>query len=130
MSSLDSVTQWIEDLKAGNRGAAQRIWERYFRRMVGLARKKLVGARRRAEDEEDAALSAFDSFCRAPEQGRFPRLSDRYNLWPLLVKITARKAYDVLQREHRVYFGDAHVQGESAWGTEGAPGLRPGSGRR
>jgi len=43
-------------------------------------------------DEEDVALSAFDSFCRGARQGHFPRLNDRDNLWSLLVVITARKA--------------------------------------
>ena len=38
------------------------------------------------------ALSAFDSFCRSAGQGRFPDLSDRDDLWRLLVVITARKA--------------------------------------
>jgi len=36
-----SVTQWIDRLKACDPGAAQKLWERYYRRLVGLARKKL-----------------------------------------------------------------------------------------
>ena len=55
----------------------------------------------RAADEEDVALSAFDSFCRAAEQGRFPRLSDRNDLWQLLVMITLRKAADLADHEGR-----------------------------
>jgi DNA-directed RNA polymerase specialized sigma24 family protein len=47
------------------------------------------------------ALSAFNSFCRGVAAGRFPRLSDRNSLWPLLVAITANKAVDLLRREHR-----------------------------
>src|SRR5262245_12699286 len=46
-------------------------------------------------DEEDVALSAFDSFCRNAEEGRFPDLRDRDNLWKLLVTITVRKAIDL-----------------------------------
>src|SRR5229473_3230629 len=41
MSSSKSVTHWIGQLKAGNRDAAQKLWEAYFHRLVGLARKKL-----------------------------------------------------------------------------------------
>ena len=59
-----SVTRWIGQLQTGDPAAAQLLWDRYFRRMVGLARKKLEGAKRGAADEEDVALSAFDSFCR------------------------------------------------------------------
>jgi DNA-directed RNA polymerase specialized sigma24 family protein len=47
------------------------------------------------------ALSAFDSFCRAAEAGRFPRLDDRDDLWQVLLVITARKACDLAQREGR-----------------------------
>jgi DNA-directed RNA polymerase specialized sigma24 family protein len=114
MSSMGSVTAWIEQLRAGNRAAAQQIWERYFSRLVGLARTKLRGLRRGAADEEDVALSAFDSFYRGAEQGRFPRLGDRHNLWELLVVITVRKAIDLRQRESRQKRGGGKVAGESA----------------
>src|SRR5207249_6675395 len=59
-----SVSAWIDRLKDGDPAAAQPLWERYFGRLVGLARDRLRGAARRAADEEDVALSAFDSFCR------------------------------------------------------------------
>jgi DNA-directed RNA polymerase specialized sigma24 family protein len=108
-----SVTRWLHELQAGDQAAAQELWNRYFHRLVGLARSKLRGAPRRAADEEDVALSAFDSFCRGAEQGRFPRLDDRDNLWRLLVVITERKACDLLQHEHRQKRGGGEVRGES-----------------
>jgi hypothetical protein len=61
--------------------------------------KKLLGAPRGMADEEDVALSAFDSFCRGAEQGRFPQLSDRDDLWRLLFVITERKAIDLVNHE-------------------------------
>src|SRR5262245_60587 len=100
-ASSTSVTQWIDRLKAGDPDAAQKLWERYFRRLVGLARKKLRSAPRRAADEEDVALSAFDSFCRNAEQGRFPQLLDRDSLWRLLVVFTARKSAHLRRDEGR-----------------------------
>ena len=109
-----SVTQWIDRLKAGDPDAAQKLWERYFRRLVGLARKKLRAAPRRAADEEDVALSAFDSFCRGAEQGRFPQLHDRHDLWHLLVVLTARKAFDLAQYERRQKRGGGAVFDEAA----------------
>jgi hypothetical protein len=75
-----SVSDWIGQLKAGDERAAQRLWEDYFQRLVRLARARLQGVPRRAADEEDVALSAFDSFCRGAEAGRFPRLNDRDDL--------------------------------------------------
>jgi DNA-directed RNA polymerase specialized sigma24 family protein len=114
MSSSGSVTHWIGQLKAGGHTAAQPLWESYFQRLVGLARKKLQGASRRVADEEDVALSAFDSFCRGAAQGRFPQLTDRNDLWQLLAAITARKAIDLYHYERRQKRGGGTVQGESA----------------
>ena len=92
MSSSGSVSHWINLLKSGDAAAIQRLWEAYFPRLVGMARKKLREAPRRAADEEDVALSAFDSFCDGVARGRFPQLTDRDDLWHILVTITARKA--------------------------------------
>ena len=113
-ASSTSVTQWIDRLKAGDPDAAQNLWERYFRRLVGLARKKLRSAPRRAADEEDVALSAFDSFCRGAGQERFPQLHDRLDLWQLLVLLTARKASDLAQHERRQKRGGGGVLDEAA----------------
>jgi len=101
MTTEGSVTHWLGQLQAGDPAAAQPLWERYFRRLVGLARKKLAGIPRRGADEEDVALSAFDSFYRNAEQGRFPQLADRDSLWRLLVVITARKVSHLVRDERR-----------------------------
>jgi DNA-directed RNA polymerase specialized sigma24 family protein len=113
VSSPGSVTHWIGQLRAGDADAAQRLWQRYFRRLVGLARQKLQGSPRRAADEEDVALSAFDSFCRGAERGRFPHLEDRSNLWHLLMVITARKAHHLRRDEGRQRRGGGAVLGEA-----------------
>jgi len=101
MASEGSVTRWIDQLKAGNPVAAQNLWERYFRRLLGVARKRLRSGRPRVADEEDVALSAFDSLFRGAQQGRFPRLDDRDDLWRLLVVLTVRKASKVVRDEGR-----------------------------
>jgi DNA-directed RNA polymerase specialized sigma24 family protein len=117
-----SVTHWVSLLVAGESAAAQPLWERYFLRLVGLARARLQGTPRRAADEEDVALSAFDSFCRNAAAGRFPRLADRDNLWQVLVLVTARKAIDLYQHERRAKRGAGKVQGESALAGAGSEG--------
>src|SRR5262245_52277436 len=91
MSNGHSVTTWIGRLRDGDHEAAERLWQRYFGRLVAFARGKLHGVSRRAADEEDVAISAFHSFCQAAQ--RFPRLNDRDDLWQVLVMLTARKAY-------------------------------------
>jgi RNA polymerase sigma factor (sigma-70 family) len=115
MTSDGSVTVWIGELKVGDRDAAQRLWERYFRKMVELARGRLRALRRGVRDEEDVALSAFYSFVRGAAAGRFQQLRDRDNLWPLLVVITVRKALDARRYETRQKRGGGKVRGESAW---------------
>jgi DNA-directed RNA polymerase specialized sigma24 family protein len=102
-----SITRWIGLLKVGDGAAAQPLWKAYFCRMVGLARQRLRGAPCRAADEEDVALSAFDSFFAAAATGRFPQLADRRNLWPLLVSITTHKCVDLVRRESRRKRGGA-----------------------
>jgi len=92
MPTKDAVTVWLGQLQAGESAAARPLWEKYFHRLVGLARKRLRDTPRRASDEEDVALSAFDSFCRNAEAGRFPNLADRDSLWRLLATFTMRKA--------------------------------------
>jgi DNA-directed RNA polymerase specialized sigma24 family protein len=112
VSSTGSVTHWIGLLKGGDSLAAQKVWDGYFQRLVGLARKKLRGLPRTSSGAEDVALSAFASFCRCAEQGKFPLLTDRHDLWRLLVVIAARKAVDLLNRERRLKRGGAALQKE------------------
>jgi DNA-directed RNA polymerase specialized sigma24 family protein len=118
MSSPESISGWIAALRAGEPAAAQRLWQDYFTKLVGLARKKLQGQPRAAADEEDVALSAFASFCRGAQANRFPSLADRDDLWQVLVLLTARKAYRLLHHEGRQKRGGGGVQHLSALAEE------------
>jgi DNA-directed RNA polymerase specialized sigma24 family protein len=106
----NSVTRWISGVRRGDQAAAQGLWEVYFHRLVALAHARLRHAPRRVADEEDVALSAFDSFCRSARAGRFPRLDDRNDLWQVLVLITVRKAIDLRTYEGRQSRGSGRVQ--------------------
>jgi RNA polymerase sigma factor (sigma-70 family) len=99
MSSESSDTRWLHLLKAGDRDAATILWERYFRLLLSCARQRLGGGPRAAADEEDVALSAFASFCRGVEKGRFPRMDDRDDLRNVLLLLVARKAAHHLRDE-------------------------------
>lgn len=101
MSLDESITVWLAGLEAGDSCAVQRLWEDYFFRLVGLARKILQDVPRQVADEEDVALSAFKSFCHRAAQGQFPRLEDRDDLWKLLMTITVRKALRVRRKSRR-----------------------------
>jgi DNA-directed RNA polymerase specialized sigma24 family protein len=105
MSSLSPVRIWVSQLKDGDPQAAQELWNTYFLRMVRVARSKLQGAPGRMADEEDVALSAFKSFCRGAQDGRFTQLQEREDPWPLLLALTNHKAIDLVRYERRVRRG-------------------------
>ncbi|MEN1679718.1 MAG: ECF-type sigma factor [Planctomycetota bacterium] len=101
MSESKNVTHWIDLVKDGDSAAADRIWRHYFQRLVRAVRGRLRGSERAVSDEEDIALSVFESFYGAAEKGRFPELSDRDDLWRLLLRMAARKVVDKRRRDHR-----------------------------
>ena len=136
-----SVTHWIGDLKGGDLAAAQPLWERYFARLVQLARAKLKATRHGSpvEDEEDAALSAFNSFCEGAAR-------------PVPDAVGPRRSVAAAHGDHRpqgvradpapdpAEAGGGHVVGESgcpvpttkpgaAWSSSWATSRRPNSRR-
>ena len=117
MKSDGSVTHWLRLLQSGDRRAAQPLWERYFQLLVVRSRASLRTSPRRAADEEDVALGAFDSFCRGAEQGRFPNVNDRHDLWRLLVLLTAGKVARLVRGEFRQKRGGGRVRSEADLGA-------------
>lgn len=97
----DSVTIWMQKLRAGDGLAAKWLWERYYPNMLRLARCKLVRTPCRGADEEDIALSAFKSFCNAAAHGRLAGPINQENLWRLLFALTARKVAGQVRYEGR-----------------------------
>jgi DNA-directed RNA polymerase specialized sigma24 family protein len=120
MSPAGPVTHWIRRLKGGDAAAVALVLKRYYDRLIGVAHARLRGRPFLGANEEDVAQSAFHSFCRGAMAGRFTRLSDRDDLWPLLVRITVRKAIDLLVREGRAKRGGGKVRGESALPAAGS----------
>jgi DNA-binding XRE family transcriptional regulator len=120
LSSLDDpVTVWLCKLKAGSQSAVQPLWEAYFQRLVNLARQYLRGTSRAVADEEDVALSAFDTFCRGVAEGRFPHLEDSGDLWQVLIVLTAREARKTVRHERMASRGGGRVVHASALEGEG-----------
>jgi DNA-directed RNA polymerase specialized sigma24 family protein len=119
VSNENSVTCWLDGIKLGDGNQVERLWSRYFDRLVRLAGSRLPGHSRRAYDEEDVALSAFRSFCDGIQGGQFPNLADRDDLWRLLATITTRKVIGTLRHQARLKRGGGMVVGESAlYGTD------------
>jgi DNA-directed RNA polymerase specialized sigma24 family protein len=115
-----SVSQWITDLKSGDGNeAARRLWERYFEHLARIADAWLKAGARGAVDGEDVALSAFDSFYRGTAEGRFPELTNRDELWKLLLTITARKASNQRRREGQLKRGGGRLVAGVDLGCDG-----------
>ncbi len=111
----DSITLWIRRLTSEHdANAAHDLWQRYYSRLIRLARSHLRYSRRRVADEDDVVLNVFDSFYRGAMAGRFPDLKDREHLWKVLVTITVRKAIDQTRHWGREKRGGA-VRGDSAF---------------
>ena len=125
MTDERSVTRWLQALEAGEDDAARELWERYFPVLVKLVRTRLGDAPRTMADEEDVALSVFDSLCRGVSAGRFD-LRDRNALWRLLMVMVRQKSVDYLRHELAIKRGGngVKVAGESA-ASDGTPGSPP-----
>jgi RNA polymerase sigma factor (sigma-70 family) len=96
-----SVTNLICGVKEGDAAAAQELFARYFRRLLGLARSKLQGKQLRIADEEDVVNSALAGFFLGAERDQYTQLHDRDDLWHLLSKITIRKAQRLVKEQER-----------------------------
>ena len=122
MSSEQSVTRWFRQLESGDDDAASRLWQRYFDRLVSVARKQLGSAPRRVADEEDAILSVFRCLCDGAARGQFSDLANRDQLWRLLVVMTTHKVVDQRRFATQRKRGGGHVRGESVFRALAEPG--------
>ena len=134
MTEHSSVTDWLQLLKRGDKQeAVAKLWKVYFERLVVIARNHLKTKSRAVADEEDVALSAFNSFVRAAQNGRFPRLDDRNDLWQVLFMLTSRKSIDLIAKQSTQKAGGGRIVQLSALrrGEDGSsaevdvPGMAP-----
>ncbi len=109
----ESITFWIQRLKAGDSTAARPLWDHFFQQLVGVARRRLGGTSRRVSDEEDVAATAFKSLCVGVADGRFERLDNRDDLWQVLVALASRKAVDQIRKQMTHKRGSGQVRGDS-----------------
>lgn len=105
MSSDHTVNELLIATRNGDATAPDRLFDRYFPRLVNLARQHLAGIGTAATDEEDVALSVMNSFFHALQSDRLPELQDHAGLARLLFRMTVRKAIDYRRREQRAKRG-------------------------
>lgn len=111
----DDITAMIRKVEAGDRDATAELWAYCFPRLLVHCRRKLPDHLRRVLDEEDAALSAFKSFCLGAHVGKFGEIKGRDELWKLLFTIAGRKAGGYVRHQTRQKRGGGLVAGESTF---------------
>jgi DNA-directed RNA polymerase specialized sigma24 family protein len=119
MSEPASVSQWIVDVKADGQEAAQRLYNRYLRRLAKHVRKRMNGTSRRMNDEEDVAHAALTSLFMQIRRGSFPQVANRCDLWQVLIMLANRRVVDLKRREFSLKRGAGREVGESALGECG-----------
>jgi DNA-directed RNA polymerase specialized sigma24 family protein len=116
-----SVSAWIVGLKAGESEAVRQLWVRYSREMVRIARLKIGTGPRQAADEEDVVQNVFTTIFRGATTGRFAEVTDRDDLWWMLLALTHNKTIDQLRGENRKKRGAGKVVRESDLANGNSP---------
>jgi DNA-directed RNA polymerase specialized sigma24 family protein len=98
MTPDGSVSSWIAQLREGEQQAVERLWDRYFPRLIQLARIKMRELPKGTRDAEDVALSAFHTCYQALVTDRLRGVRTRDELWRTLVLFVSGKAIDERRR--------------------------------
>lgn len=128
LSDAEKFSLALQRVREGDEDAIAELWEGYFQRLVRLAAKRLPANLRRTGDEEDLALSAFNSFIAGVRRDQFADLSGPDNLWGLLITLTGRKVNAHLRHQTRLKRGGGSVRGESVFLDPQEMGKSPGIG--
>lgn len=110
-----SISRAIAQNSQLDEEAAQLIWNRFFENLCRFASKKIYKRHRRLIDPEDIASSAMFALLDGIKNERFHSVSNRDELWQMLVMIASRKAISQarhLDREKRG--GVAKQEGDAA----------------
>ncbi len=84
-------------LRAGDEAAAALVFDRFAKRLLGLARTRLSKAIRQKVDAEDIMQSAFKSFFHRHAEGQYA-VADWDSLWGILSVIALRKCGRQIRR--------------------------------
>src|SRR5262245_5412685 len=90
MDSSDAVPELVRRWRAGDEGAAARLYGRYAQQLLRLAEQHLSRKLSGRVDGDDVVQSVFRTFFRRSAGGEF-QIDSSAQIWKLLVKITVMK---------------------------------------
>ena len=105
-------TEWLDNLRSGDNGAARQIFEHFSKRLCRLAERHMSSRLRQRVDGDDVIQSVFRTFFVRDSQGQF-QVDHTDELWRLLVTITLRKARGVWRKNNA---GQRSLGREVEWG--------------
>lgn len=111
-NSLGSLSLLYFRLLNGDQTSTQELWERFFPRLLGLA-KTVLGNHKISEDAEDAVQVAFFQFLQCVDNGRYDEILRRDDMWRILARFTVMRARKMLRREQALKRGGGKVFRES-----------------
>lgn len=115
MEDHGSVSELIHKLNEPDSQYEHELWDRCIEELIRTAKRKLKGLPRRAVDEEDVAILAFNAFLSGQKEGRFKRLASREDLWQVLTMLAERNAIKLMRAGLAKKRGEGNVRGESVF---------------
>lgn len=112
-SDPGSISKVIAQNSQLDENAAQLLWDRFFENLCRFASTKIYNRHRRLLDPEDIAGSAMFALIDGIKNRRFHSVTNRDELWQMLVMITARKAISSARHLDRDKRGGNRVNGNS-----------------
>lgn len=103
----------LNGLRRGDTAAMEAAWKTYFERLARIADQKLAAGVRRTTDGEDVALSVMMTICRRAGAGELNGVSDRDELWRLMLTILYHKSADKGRQHRAAKRGGGTVRGDS-----------------
>ena len=113
----DSFAQFLARLHSQNDAAAQELFARFARRLIGLAHRHIQAGLRHKVDPEDVVQSAYKSFFLRYNATNLD-VANWNSLWGLLTLITVRKCAE-RAAYHRAECRDAAREASHMRGDEG-----------
>jgi RNA polymerase sigma factor (sigma-70 family) len=113
---VESSSDLLARLQAGDQDAAERLFRQYVGRLVALARSRLSEKMASRIDPEDVVQSAYRSFFAHARDGEYD-VRRGGDLWQLLLSITLHKLHDQVKHhsaQKRAVANDVHFSSEDS----------------